>query len=234
MNPTYILTDREFAALCAGNGISECIYFHSEQMEDGDREDSIRALFQLTRRHLMEVSEEGIRPSGEMRELFSVIRDADTLLVVTSKEDAVPPACVYIRKNDAAVLFPDAYDRNTCRISRTNTGDLAGELRDLCGLPEGVAEGKELFVPIYKEHAMSSYPDTGALIRIESRDPETDTVRQVLEYAEHPERTELVFSEEDTVSHYLFAASVFEKCLRRMTTGSGTRPDTDSHAGEKG
>lgn len=81
---TYLITEREFLLLAAAAGI-DSLYGFELKAEAMDRENSIYTLQELTGKLYMEATENGFKPAGVMDEIFSVIKDAVTVLEVHKK-----------------------------------------------------------------------------------------------------------------------------------------------------
>ncbi len=81
---TYLLSNREFALIGAASGIHE-LYGFNMKMEECGREDIIYVLQKLTRKGCLKAEGERFIPTGDMADIFSAIRDADTTMEIHKK-----------------------------------------------------------------------------------------------------------------------------------------------------
>ncbi|MCC8029407.1 MAG: hypothetical protein LIO75_06405 [Lachnospiraceae bacterium] len=139
----YLLTSQEFILLAATAGITSLRGF--DMNVDGiDREQAVAALQELTRRGLLENNGERFLAAGEIGDIFSVIREADTTLEVHKKSGK---KCLFYLGEAAVKVALSARRPGVYEVMRMESADVWKHLTEEGWIPERHPETEAGWLP---------------------------------------------------------------------------------------
>lgn len=125
------LTVTEFLILMSLKKVSSVCSLFAEDEKDYSQRDINEALFRMGRKGIVEKGDNGVRIKNSVDELLNKIIDADSIVLISTKDSAIPEQCVYIGKELVLLRF-DGNESRRVHIRNMEKSNLIQAVMD-CG-----------------------------------------------------------------------------------------------------